>query len=336
MNSTLPKGKIDPQILASFIKNYTQRGGRILVGAHIGEDATVIDMGSTLIVAKTDPITHATAHVGHYVVNINANDIAVMGGRPLWFLATVLMPEGSRAGDIETVFSQISQACKALGVSYCGGHTEITGSVNNPVVAGQMLGEVRSGDLKPSSGALPGDELLMTKCAAIEATAIMALEKEEELKTYFPEALVKKTKNYLHDPGISVVKEAMIVTPLSGVHALHDPTEGGIATGIFELAIASNLGVEVYVDRIPVTEETLKLCRHFGVDPLGTFASGSLLIAVSPEATQNVIDALSSERIPAARIGTFVDKEKGMAIKKEEGSFPLPVYHQDELSKIFG
>jgi hydrogenase expression/formation protein HypE len=332
----LPVGKINPEILGKFIAKYTGRDRRIVIGPGIGEDATIIDMGDIYLVAKTDPITHVTTEIGHYAVNINANDIAAMGGKPLWFLVTLLMPQESDENAIENIFSQISEACKALGVGYCGGHTEVTSSVNVPVVVGQMLGEVTKGRLKPSSAAHPGDDLIMTKAAAIEGTAIIALEKEKELSVHFPKELIFRAKNSLRHPGISIVKEAAIASSFEDVHALHDPTEGGMATGIFELATASELGVEVYYEKIPMSEETKRLCEHFGVDPLGVFASGSLLIAASPFVTEDLIAALQAEGINAVRIGTMVQKEKGMKLIKDSKSVSLPVYHQDELSRIFG
>jgi hydrogenase expression/formation protein HypE len=336
VKAKLPVGKINPDVLGKFIAKYTGRDHRIVIGPGVGEDATIIDMGDIYLVAKTDPITHVTNEIGHYAVNVNANDIAAMGGKPLWFLATLLMPRESDENAIENIFSQISEACHALSVSYCGGHTEVTTSVNVPVVVGQMLGEVMKGRLKPSSGALPGDDLIMTKAAAIEGTAIIALEKEEELSVHFPREFILRAQKYLHHPGISIVKEAAIASSFSEVHALHDPTEGGIATGIFELATASHLGVEVYHERIPMSHETQRLCEHFGVDPLGVFASGSLLIGASPSVSQGVIAALQAEGINAVRIATLVEREKGMKLIKDTKCVPLPVYYQDELSKIFG
>jgi hydrogenase expression/formation protein HypE len=332
----LPVGKIDPDALGKFIAKYTGHDRRLVIGPGVGEDATVIDMGDVYLVAKTDPITHVTNEIGHYAVNVNANDIAAMGGKPLWFLATLLMPQENDENAIENIFSQISEACTTLGVSYCGGHTEVTRSVNVPVVVGQMLGEVAKGRLKPSSGAHSGDDLIMTKAAAIEGTAIMALEKGEELSAHFPREFILRAQQYLHHPGISIVKEAAVAASFSDVHALHDPTEGGIATGISELATASDLGVRVYHERIPMSDETQRLCEHFGVDPLGVFASGSLLIGASPSVSQGLIAALDAEGINAVRIGTLVGKEEGMKLIKDSGCVPLPVYYQDELSKIFG
>ena len=336
MSPKLQIGKINPDILGKLISDYTHKEDRVLIGAGIGEDAAIIDMGSSYLVAKTDPITHVTSEIGHYAVNINANDIAAMGGKPMWFLATILMPAASSADELKRIFSQLSESCMELGISYCGGHTEVTHSVNNPVVIGHMLGEVGRDNLKPTSEARLGDDLIMTKSSAIEATAIIALEKEKELRGHVVNKLLARAKNYLYNPGISVVKEASVVSSIKEVHALHDPTEGGIATGIFEMATASDLGVEVHYDKIPISEETLKLCESYHVDPLGTFASGSLLIAVSPLVSEDVINRLSAEGITAARIGVMMPKEEGMRLIRNGENLPLPVYHQDEISKIFG
>lgn len=336
MKPKLPLGKIDPQILRKLLSQYTSAGGRVLIGAGIGEDAAIIDMGSVCLVAKTDPITHVTDEIGTYAVHINANDIASMGGQPLWFLATILMPSPSNARDIKRIFSQISKACRELGIAYCGGHTEVTSAVNTPVVVGQMLGEAARDNLKPSSGAREGDDLVMTKTAAIEATAIIALEKERELIPFFPKTLIRKAQKYLWDPGISVVKEASLLKGIGEVHAFHDPTEGGLGTGIYEMATASGLGVEVDRERIPLTKETRLLCEYCHIDPMGAFASGSLLVAVSPSGSEKVIRTLGKAGVPAARIGRMVAGKKGFTLIQGSRKTALPVFIQDELSKIFG
>ena len=336
MKSNLPLGKIDPRILEKLLSQYTSAGKRVHIGAGIGEDAAIIDMGHVYLVAKTDPITHVTGEIGHYAVHINANDIASMGGTPRWFLATILMPSGSNAPDITRIFYQISRSCGELGIDYCGGHTEVTSSVNVPVVVGHMLGEVSKGHLKPTSGARAWDDLVMTKSTAIEATAIIALEMERELENSFPKKFIRKAQHYLHEPGISVVKESGLLRSMPGVHAFHDPTEGGLAAGIYEVAMASDLGVEIYSERIPLTEETRVLCEYCHIDPLGAFASGALLVSVSAKTSEKAIKKLFKAGIPATRIGRMVPKKNGMKLIKASRKIDLPVFHQDELSRIFG
>lgn len=332
----LPVGKIHMDVLERLLASYTRSNGRVVVGSGIGEDAAVIDMGDHYLIAKTDPVTCVTDEVGYYLVNINANDIAAMGGTPRWFLATILMPAQSTEEGLERIFAQISEGCTALGIVYCGGHTEVTTGVDNPIVIGQMLGEAGKDELKPTNEARCGDDLIITKTAAIEATAIIAREKYEELRGFMPEEFLQRARNYLYDPGISVVRDALLIKNCEGVHALHDPTEGGIATGIYEMALASNLGVEVLGDEIPISDETRILCNYYDVDPLGTFASGSLLIAASPSATNQVIGMLAEAGIAARKIGELVERERGMWITRNAELSPLIVYHQDELSRIFG
>jgi hydrogenase maturation factor len=331
---TLPAGKINADILSGLISNYTHSGGRVVLGSAIGEDATVIDMGTHYLIAKTDPVTAVTQEAGYYAVNVNANDIASMGGTPLWFLAAILVPENTAAGDLDRVFSQISAACRALGISYCGGHTEVTSSVTNTVVNGLMLGEVKRSGLKSTAAARAGDDLILTKWAAIEATSIMARRDCKKLLEHFPEMLVSRARDYLYNPGISVVEDARAIAHHQDVHALHDPTEGGIATGIFEMAQASRVGVEVYYDRIPISPETMSLCMFYDIDPLGTFASGSLLVAAAPSISSRVIADLTSNNIKATVIGRLLGEEQGLNLIRDGRKSTLPVYHQDELLRV--
>jgi len=212
----------------------------------------------------------------------------------------------------------------------------VTTGVNNPIVVGQMLGEVDKARLKPTSRAQPGDDLIMTKWAAIEATSIMAIDCSQELTKHFSKDMISRASKYLYDPSISVIPEARIVSAYPQVHALHDPTEGGIATGIHEMAYASKAGVEVLGDQIPVSKETAALCGFYAVDPLGTFASGSLLIASDPSASYEVIEQLQAEGINAVRIGRFTNRDAGICMIKDGSRVPLPRYDQDEISKIFG
>ena len=332
----LKKGKIDHKLLAELLAGKNYSGGRAIIGSSIGEDAAVIDMGDKYLLAKTDPITHAGNRIGHYAVHVNANDIAAMGGTPLWFLATVLMPAESSGDDLKLIFDQLADACNSLNIAWCGGHTEVTSAVVNPVVIGQMLGEAEKHELKPSRGALAGDLIFITKTTAIEGTAIMALEGSDKFRSNIDAELLEKASGYLDDPGISVLKEASLIKSIEEVHALHDPTEGGVTTGIWELAIASNLGVRVYEKDIPITEETKALARSFGINPLGTFASGSLLIAVSKAGSEKVIARLNAENIAVTCIGEMTPKDRGMILVTDKGESQLPIFSQDELSRIFG
>jgi hydrogenase maturation factor len=334
--SLYPLGKLPPQDLAKLLTRYTVADPRVIIGSAVGEDAAVIDMGDRYLVATTDPITFATSEIGWYAVNINANDIACAGAMPRWFLSTLLLPENQSTPElVEQIFAQIITACTDLGITLVGGHTEITYGLDRPIVIGQMLGEVVPERLVTSRGAQIGDDLILTKGIAVEATAIIAQEMYAQLLPVFGEDKLVAYTNFLHQPGISVVKDAAIATATGGVHAMHDPTEGGVATGLHELAQASGVGLEIFADKLPYLPETLALCRHFKLDPLGVIASGSLLIAAQPDYTPQIVAELSRAGIQATVIGRASSPALGRLLVGAAGSRPLPTFVRDEITRLF-
>jgi hydrogenase maturation factor len=338
MNDKLPLGKLAPEDLAALLANHTFAlpNDRLLVRPGIGEDAAVIDMGDRWLVAKTDPITFATDEIGWYAVHVNANDIAAAGGVPRWFLSSLLLPEDKTDLALaERIMEQIASACRSLGVVPCGGHTEVTYGLDRPIVVGVMLGEIVPSRLVRSSGVQVGDAILLTKGVAVEGTAIIAREKQEELARWFPPEYLERCRTFLRDPGISVVREARIATEVTEVHAMHDPTEGGLATGLWELAMASNVGLEVDAKAIPVFDETRQLCQTFGLDPLGVIASGALLVAVSETDARLACDALHKAGIVATPIARAISAEHGLVLRTESGVQPLPRFDQDEIARLF-
>ncbi len=331
----LPVGKLPAALLERLIRQYRSRDKRVVVGPAIGEDATVIDFGKTCLVAKTDPITFVGKDCGWYAVNINANDIATMGAIPRWFLATILLPEGkSGKRYVKGIFANIHSACKELGISLCGGHTEITSRLDRTIIVGQMLGEVKKDKLVLSSGARAGDNILMTKGIAIEGISIIAREMENYLKKrkYTPGTL-KRLRDFVKNPGISVLKEALLANSLPGVNAMHDPTEGGISTGLYELAKASNVGLEIDEEEILIFPECLDLCEEMGLSPLGLIASGCLIIAISPRSTDAVKKLLIENHIQCSLIGKAV-RTPGVRLANKGRKRPFPRFATDEITKI--
>ena len=336
MSDYLPVGKLEMDYLGQVLARYAQVNERVVVGAEVGEDATVIDFGDRYLVAKTDPITFATEEIGWYAVNVNANDVAATGAIPRWFLATVLLPAGSTdRAMVEGIFSQLSAACRQLGISLCGGHTEITHGLARPIVVGHMLGEAERDGLVTTAGAQVGDDIILTKGIAIEATSIIAREKAGELAGKYPAEFIDRCQGFLHQPGISVVREAQIATAQARVHAMHDPTEGGLAMGLRELAQAADVGLLVHQERIEVLPETALLCADYGLDPLGVIASGSLLIVLSPPDSARVIEKLEKAGIAAAVIGEVVAREKGLKLTAGGAASELPHFERDEIAKLF-
>ena len=327
-------GKLPAEVLARLLRNTTNADPRVLQGPRVGADAAVIDMGDRLLIAKADPVTFAVDRIGWYAVQVNANDVACLGGAPKWFLATVLLPEGAPEGLAEEIHGQITRACDGMGVALVGGHTEITYGLPRPIVAGQMLGEVTRDTVVWPGGARPGDALLLTRGIAIEGTAVLAHETPGALLSGgMTHAGVSAAAALLDRPGISVVRAAQLAAA-AGVTAMHDPTEGGLATGLAELATAANAGLEVDAEAIRVLPETRAVCGALGLDPLGLLASGSLLASAAPERAEAVLGALHAEGIDAAVIGRVTAAEEGLRLRTQEGVSALPAFPRDELARF--
>jgi hydrogenase expression/formation protein HypE len=336
--SLFPLGKLPPEHLGRLLEAHTFSlpGDRVLVRPGVGEDAAVIDMGNRWLVAKTDPITFATDEIGWYAVHVNANDVAAAGGIPRWFLSTLLLPEArTDIALVEHIMEQIASACRSLNIVPCGGHTEITYNLDRPIVVGVMLGEIEPGNLVRSNGVQVGDVLLLTKGAAVEGTAIMAREKQRELSERFSLAFLDRCQGFLRHPGISVVREAHIAVETAPIHAMHDPTEGGVATGLWELAVASGVGLDVHAEAISIFDETRQLCQFFELDPLGVIASGALLIALSEADVEPVCRALQDAEISVAPIARAMPASYGLVLHTADGTTPLPRFDQDEIAHLF-
>ena len=333
----LKPGKLPPELLHRLLTSYTRADPRVIVGPAVGEDAAIIDMGDRYLIAKSDPITFATDAIGYYAVVVNANDIATRGGQPKWFLATLLLPERTTSvALVESIFSQIAAACQAFGIAVVGGHTEITYGLDRPILSGHMLGEVSPAGLITTGGAQIGDVLLLTKGICLEGAAIVAREREPELRRGdVPERVIQRAKHFLFEPGISVVRDARIAIGTGRVHAMHDPTEGGLAMAVHELATAAQVGVVIEGNAIPILEEAALLCQAYDLDPLGTIASGALLIATPPADAEQIRQALQLNNIVCAAIGRIVPPSEGVLFNDGSTLQPLPRFIKDEITKLF-
>ena len=334
---TFPPGKLPLDVLDRLLNRYTDTDERIIVGARVGEDATVIDFGNTYLVAKTDPITFATNEIGRYAIHVNANDIATMGAIPRWFLATILLPENATDESlVESIFDSLTQAAKEIGVALCGGHTEVTVGLDRPIVIGQMLGEVSKDRLVQSTNLVPGDRILLTKGLGIEATAILAHEKADDLKAQgISPNLLARAAQYLHNPGISVLSEARIACQTASVHAMHDPTEGGVATALSELARVANVGLSIEADQLFASNETRTLCEAFHLDLLGVISSGALIIGLAESDADPVCNAIQSAGIRCATIGRVEEASFGLKMHHNGKWTDLPTFDRDEIGKVF-
>jgi hydrogenase expression/formation protein HypE len=324
----LPPGKLPAALLRELLAAGPPPPEELRLPPAIGEDACVIRVPAGALVAATDPITLTGHGIGAHAVVINANDVAVLGVRPRWFLACVLLPPGTGEAEVRALFAEMRGALADLGAMLVGGHTEVTSAVTQPVVVGQMLGLREDGRFVRTGGVRATDAVLQVGPAPIEGAAVLAREAGARLRGV-PEALRRRAGDALRDPGISVVAAALRAADL-GATALHDPTEGGLSAGLHELAEASGVALRVDTGSVLWFEPGLALCEAIGADPWGVLASGTLLAAFPASSTETARATLAGEGYAVRAIGVA---EPGAGVCGADGS-PLPRHERDELSRV--
>jgi hydrogenase expression/formation protein HypE len=312
----LKVGKVPNDVLQKIVfENLGHADPSVLLGPNLGEDAALIQHGGEVIAFKSDPITGSADEVGWLAVYVNANDIATRGAKPRWFIQCILLPEGSSSSDLNEICRQIDSAAKEIGVSIVGGHTEVTRGIDRPIVVGAMIGTVSDMRFFTSGGASPGDALYMTKSAGLEGTAILS--SEPRIASKFGKAFTTKCKALVK--LINVAGECAVLAKQDGVTAMHDITEGGLLGGVWELAEAAHAGIFIDLARVPVLEETVKICSELGLDPYRLIGSGSLLFTVRPSGERDVEATLKSSGIGFSKIGAMKPASDGRSFKGTQG-----------------
>ena len=335
MGIPLPAGKLPNDLLRAILAGFRFEDPSLLIDPAVGEDIAAVDVaGEEVLVLKSDPITFATDAIGRYAVLVNANDIATSGAAPRWLLTTLLFPVGSTPSQIAGVVHDLDAFCRAWGITLCGGHTEITDAVSRPVVAGMMAGTVARRRLIDKRRMRPGDQLVMTKAAGVEGTAILARELAAGLRRRGMNAAeVGRCRDFLD--RVSIIPEARRAGDTPGISAMHDVTEGGVATALEELGAAGGCRLRVHVDRIPIYPETRRVCRLLGIHPLGLIGSGALLICCRPKAARTLLRRLAADGIDAVRIGEVAGKGTGVEALRNGRRARWPRFAVDEIARLF-
>jgi hydrogenase expression/formation protein HypE len=330
----LPLGKLPAEWLREGLGEIEGQDAAVLVGAALGEDAAAVDVAEAeVLVLASDPITLASDSLARYLVMANANDVAAAGAIPRWLLATLLFPRGTSASQVIECLRDVQSACAANGLSLVGGHTEITDSVTRLVAVGTVAGTVQASGLLDKRRMREGDRLLLTKGVAVEGTGLIAREFGTRLtKAGIPAAEVAECATFLDRIGI--VAEAGIARGFAGVSAMHDVTEGGLATAVQELGAAGGRRLRVHMEKIPVYPQTKRVCEALGLDPLGLIGSGSLLITCDAADAAGLCRTLLVAGVEVAEIGEVLGFGEG--VEAFEGGRPVkwPVFERDEVSRL--
>jgi len=324
----LRSGKLSADLLADLLAELPAAPPELRLKPRVGEDACAIEIPGGVLIAATDPITLSSAEIGRLAVIVNANDLAVTGARPRWFLAVILVPPDTGESVVRDLFAAVRSALTEVGAFLVGGHTEVTPVVTRPIVIGQMLGLAEAGRFVATGGVVPGNVVVQVGPAPVEGAAVLAQEAAGRLGG-MDTAMLAAADAAFDRPGISVVEPALLAARL-GATALHDPTEGGLAAGLHELADAS--GVRIRIDRRAVLwfEPGLAVCRALGADPWSTLASGTLLAAFPAATVEVALQALAEQGYSAAAIG---ETEPGSGVRDAAGR-SIPWRERDEVDRV--
>lgn len=324
-------GKVPETILKrSVFKQIRHRRDEVLAGPGVGRDCAAVEIGpDEVLVLSTDPITGTAREIGTLAVHITVNDIASSKAEPIGIMLSMILPDGAAEEELRAMMQDIEKACRELNIEVLGGHTEIAAAVNRPIITVTGVGRIKKSEFTASGELKPSQELIMTKWAGLEGTAILARDKEEELKTRFSREFIEKAQGMLS--GISIVKEAQIGSR-NGASVMHDVTEGGIFGALWEIGSSSNVGIEVDLKKIPIRQETIEICEFFDLNPYMLISSGCLLMAADHGNT--MVEALKKEGIDSAVIGRVTEGRDRIIRSGEEKRYLEPP-KSDELYRAY-
>ncbi|AGB38506.1 AIR synthase family protein [Natronococcus occultus] len=324
-------GKVPPEELLEHVFGRTGTATddpSVIQGPADGEDAAAIAWpeGDRTLVVSSDPISLAASQVGRLGVHVACNDVAVSGADPRWLTTVILLPDPE--SPLEAITEDIDAAAREVGASIVGGHSEYVDQLDRPLVSLTAMGATDS--FVPTGGAEPGDRVVLTKAAGIEGTAILAADFGDELDV--DPDVRERAADFLEE--ISVVPDGRVLRKYAT--AMHDPTEGGVAAGLLELARAADVRLAVDRDAVPIRPETETLCGAAEVDPLRIFGSGALLATVPEDAVGDALVDLEDAGLEAAEIGTVeeaTESDDGFALELGSETITEPV--QDDLYPLW-
>lgn len=261
----------------------------------------------------------ATKRRGYYGVHEQVNDLAAAGAVPVGVMVDILFPTKIREINLRKLMEEIQSTCEELDIPVLGGNTQVSDEVNRPVLTVTAVGQRNTQVQVSSRGLNPGDEIVMTKWAGLEGSAILAEEYPDKLGETLPEYIIEEVLKY--GQMISVLPESKVACD-NGATAIHDVSQGGVFGALWELGSASGVGIVVDLMKIPVKQETIEVTECFGMNPYKLLGGGSLLIGCPHGAL--MVDKLREEGIHAEVIGYATEGNDRLIRHDEETRFLEP------------
>ncbi len=340
----MEEGKLPINLLDKLIATDIKGIQGVIQGPQVGCDVAVIDYIQAIkraqqfynskekvyVVFKTDPITFPTPDPGRYSVVVNANDVVTSGAIPYGFNATIILPLNSSPDQVFQIQKGIHEVCYKMNIAVLGGHTEISSSVNTPIISGAMLGFVPKDYYVPRE-ITKGDVMLCVGWCMKEGAGIIASEGYKKLVKKMSKSSLEKLIELGSE--ISIVDSALEINKKYQPGLMHDATEGGILGAAYETIVPEGFGLELESEKFPFTKETLELCEILGVNPFRVISSGTLLVVITEEKANELIKN-STEKTPIAKIGKITAKEKTITLDGEKIQPPGPDAIIDALKKL--
>jgi hydrogenase maturation factor len=301
----------------------------LVMGPSQGEDAAVLRLRDGFLVIHSDPITTGVKRAGYLAVHVAANDIAIRGVRPRWFLPVVLIPPSFTEQDVAELFEDMSKALREVEGVVIGGHTEVTPGIDRPFISMTSAGYT-TGRVILTRDARSGDLLYIIGRVGGEGAGIIAWDFEDLLVARGLDRLVvERAKNYIYQ--ISVMNTALSIKDY--VSSMHDATEGGVIQAIREMAVAGSTRAVVNIDDVFIEETVRDVSRAVNVDPLKLLSSGCIVASVPRSLSRDLESTLQGLGVTYSRVG-FLEPGGGEVVLTREGRI-LEVIVEDVVDEIY-
>jgi len=278
------------------------------------EDQAVLDFPGKRLSFSTDtfvvdPIFFPGGNIGELAINGTVNDVAMCGAKPLFLSVAFILEEGLPMEDLHQILISMEIAAKKAGVTIVTGDTKVVnkGSCDKIFINTTGIG-VLEPDLNIASSQIKiGDKIILSGTLADHGMAVMTSRDGLSFQSR-----VKSDTAALNGLIDSMLKGS------NNIHALRDPTRGGVATTLNEFARSSNMGISLIEENIPVKSDVKGACEILGIDPLYVANEGKLIAVVSNEDAPNILDAMKNHPLgkDAVIIGEVVSNHPGMVTMK--------------------
>lgn len=321
-------GKLDWFSMSKLLSLLPLTEEDVVVGPAQGEDAAVVRVRDGFLVIHSDPITTGVRRIGYLAIHVAGNDIAVRGVAPKWFLATILLPERLDYGLVEEIFTDMSTALREINGVMIGGHTEVSPSLDRPIINVTAAGYTLRKPLF-TRDARPGDILYAVGRIGGEGAGVIAWDFSDRLRSLgVEEKVIESAREFIYD--VSVINVALKIRDV--VTTMHDATEGGLLQAVREIAVASGTSAILEVEDDILDPVVVKIASSLHIDPLKLLSSGCIVATVPPENTDKLESTLSKIGKPYYRIGRLV-KGNGEVVIKHRGV--TNVIREDIVDEIY-